>query len=386
MDMSRLKLQTPQGTRDYLPAECAEKRRVENAVRTEFLRNGYLEIETPSFEYYDVFTHDAVPYVQENMIKFFDLKGRILALRPDSTGPIARMAVTKLLEQQDVLRLFYIQNAFGFLGQGLTGKTEFTQAGVELIGENGAQADAEVIALAIQSLLNLGLKGFKIDIGQVGYFKALMNECELDERSVEKIRTLVDTKNNVELEYELDRLSINGTIKKTLLKLGGLFGGLEVLLKAEQLAGGQDSLRAVENVREVYEILQDFGYQDYLSIDLGMLNNFNYYSGLTFRGIAPGLGGPLLSGGRYDGLLREFGKDVPATGFAMGMIGLLTVLEKQGMLRCEEAKTLVLRCDETTRKEAYQKALMHRSYGRKVLLEFNKDREYDCGLYDVEEI
>lgn len=383
--MNRLKQQSPQGTLDYLPDECREKKRIESLIRAEFLKNGYREIETPSFEYYDVFTHDAVPYVQENMIKFFDLKGRILALRPDSTGPIARIAATKLLGDAGALRLCYIQNAFGFLRPGFEGKTEFTQAGVELLGKSGADADAEVIALAVQSLLAIGLEDFQIDIGQIGYFKGLVGECGLDEDATERIRQLVDTKNNVELEYELDRLDIPGALKRNLMQLGSLFGGREALDRAEALAMGQACRDAVDNVREVYEILNDFGYGAYLSVDFGMLNNFNYYTGTTFRGIARGIGSPILSGGRYDGLLREFGVDAPATGFAMGIRELLTVLERQGKLGAGSEKTVVLRCGRQGRKEAYGRAQELRSAGRCVIVEMNGG-VYDDALFEIIEM
>jgi len=383
--MNRLKLQSPQGTLDYLPDECREKKRIEGMIRTTFLKNGYQEMVTPSFEYYDVFTHDAVPYVQENMIKFFDLKGRILALRPDSTGPIARIAATKLLEEAEVLRLCYIQNAFGFLRPGLEGKTEFTQAGVELLGKSGADADAEVIALAVQALLAIGLEDFQIDIGQIGYFRGVMGECGLDEETAERIRQLVDSKNNVELEYELGRLDIADSLKKIMMQLGSLFGGPEALDRAESLAVGDACRRAVENVREVYEILEDFGYGQYLSVDLGMLNDFNYYTGTTFRGIARGMGSPVLSGGRYDRLLREFGVDAPATGFAIGIRELLLVLERQGKLHTGNEKTVVLRCGKETRRQAYARAQALRDAGRSVIVEMNGG-VYDEALFEILDI
>lgn len=374
--MEKLKTQVPAGAWDYLPEECTVKREIEGAIRKNFLENGYVEIQTPSFEYYEVFMHDSVPYVQENMMKFFDQKGRILALRPDLTGPIARAAATKLLLKQNVLRLCYIGNAFGFLDRGITGKTEFTQAGVELIGKKGADSDAEVIALAIGTLLDIGIEDFKIELGQVAYFKGLLDGIGLDEDQTERIRSLVDTKNNVELEYELSRLNIDDTIKKTLLELGGLFGGREALLQAEALAKSEACLNAVNNIREVYDILCDFGYEQYLSIDFGILNNFNYYSGIIFRGISDGIGAPILSGGRYDELLREFGMDAPATGFAMGIKELLVVLEQKDKLVSRSEKTIVICAKPSDRKQAFVFAQELRKKGRCVILEMNGSRDY----------
>ena len=378
--MSKLKLQVPVGTGDYLPKECAEKRRLEYLFRENFRLNGYSEIETPSFEYYDVFTHDAVPYVQENMIKFFDLQGRILALRPDMTGPIARMAATKLLPESELLRLCYIANVYGFKsGQG---RTQTTQAGVELIGKRGASADAEVIAVAVQSLLANGLEGFKIDIGQVAFFKGLIEKAGLTEEQQERVRLLVDSKNNVELEYELSRLGLDGQVKQSLLELSNLFGGEEVFEAARKYAGNEQCSFALDNIREVYDILCDFGYGEYISIDLGLLNNFNYYSGILFRGIAHGIGVPILSGGRYDELIREFGKDASATGFAIGIKELLMVLEKQDRLLNDTAKTKVVRCKPAQRVQAYKYAQELRAKGERVVMETN-GAGYSSAQYEV---
>jgi ATP phosphoribosyltransferase regulatory subunit len=367
MESNRLKLQVPTGTGDYLPDECAEKRRVERKIREEFKKCGYNEIETPAFEYYDVFMHDSVPYVQEDMIKFFDRKGRILALRPDMTGPIARLAATKLLREKEVLRLCYIGNVYGVRREG--GKTEYTQAGVELIGKDGAEADAEVITLAIQSLLETDLRAFKIDIGQVSYFKGLLTDACIGEEQVEKIRMLIDSKNTIELEYELSRMDVSEQIKRALLELPGLFGGAEVLERAN--APYAACRAAVENIREVYQILCDFGYGNVVTIDFGMLNNFNYYSGIIFRGMANGIGVPLLSGGRYDDLLREFGADYPATGFAVGIKELLIVLEKQGMLRRNDERIMVLKYGRGARERAYRRAQELRGTEKRVIIEEN---------------
>lgn len=379
----KLKKQVPAGAWDYLPEECAAKRKIENEIRDNFLVSGYQEIETPSFEYYEVFMHDSVPYVQENMMKFFDQQGRILALRPDLTGPIARMTATKLLSEGKVFRLCYIQNAFGFLNRGIAGKTEFTQAGVELIGKKGADADAEVIALAIGTLLKIGFDGFKIELGQVAYFKGLLAGCGLDDEQTERIRALVDAKNNVELEYELSRLNIDTEKKTALLELGSLFGGPEALERADLLAENDECRAAVENIREVYDILCGFGYEKYISIDFGILNNFNYYSGIIFRGISDGIGTPILSGGRYDELLREFDADAPATGFALGVKELLVVLERQGKLPKLSGKTLVVRTDRKHMAAAFSYVQKLRESGKRALLELSDENNYDPVLFET---
>ncbi len=330
---NKLKLQVPTGTSDFLPVECKAKREIESKLRREFYLAGYDEIETPSFEYYDVFTNDAVPYVQENMIKFFDLSGRILALRPDITGPIARMASTKLLNKTDKLRLCYIGNAYGFSHKGINEKAEFTQAGVELIGIDGAKADAEVIALAIQSLLSVGVNCLKIDIGQVGFFKGLLEDTNFSEEDTEKIRGLINSKNSVDLDFFLQTTKTNENTKNSLKNLITLFGGKEVIATAKNLAKNEKCAQAINNLQEVYEILCEYGFKNYITIDLGILSDFNYYSGIIFRGITDGIGAPLLSGGRYGGLYKEFGINTTATGFAMGIKEILIILDKENKLK-----------------------------------------------------
>lgn len=379
-NMSRLKIQVPVGTGDFLPDECRAKRKLEATFRESFRLNGYHEIETPSFEYYDVFMQKSVPYVQENMIKFFDREGRILALRPDMTGPIARIAATHLLEQSSVQRLCYIGNVFGFKEE--YDRAERTQAGVELIGKKGAIADAEVIAVAIQSLLQANLDDFKIDIGQVAFFKGLIEDANLSEEQQEKLRLMVDTKNTVDLEYEISRLSLTDDVRESLLELPNLFGGKEVLKQANDMARNKSSQFAVQNIQEVYNILCDYGYEEYISIDFGLLSNFNYYSGILFRGIADGIGVPILSGGRYDELTKEFGKEAAATGFAIGIRELLIVLESQGKLTRDNGKIKIIRCDAKTRTEAYKYAQQLRSEGERVVMETN-GATYDKDAFET---
>lgn len=359
-----LKRHVPVGTQDCLPSECRRKRWVEARLRKVFTRAGYDEIETPVFEYYDVFTHDAVPYVQEEIVKFFDRSGRILALRPDVTGPIARMAATKLLRDQKELRLFYIGNVYGMRRPGEP--VERTQAGVELIGADGVYADAEPVALAIQSLLDLGLESFSIEIGQVAYFRGLLEGSGLSEQQTERIRQLVNEKNSVELEYTLSRLRLAPETREALLQLPGIFGGEEALQAA---AGGNPACeQALDNLRSVLGVLKSYGFGRYISVDLGLLHDFQYYSGLIFRGLADGVGRPVLSGGRYDGLLGEFGQPAAATGFAIRVTRLLRAVRTLGTEAEQAAEPLVLWFAPEDGEAASRRARELRNRGLRVVL------------------
>ncbi|MBD5560827.1 MAG: ATP phosphoribosyltransferase regulatory subunit [Clostridia bacterium] len=361
MQDDSLKRHAPAGTQDYLPAACRHKRSLEAVLRGVFERAGYDEIETPVFEHYDVFTHDAVPYVQEEIVKFFDRQGRILALRPDVTGPIARMSATKLLPSPEPLRLFYMGNVYGLRRPGE--QVESAQAGVELIGADGTYADAETVALAIESLRSLGLESFSIEIGQVAYFRGLLAGTDLSERQREQIRHLINDKNSVELEYTLSRLQLSGQTKQALLELPGLFGGAEALDRA---SGDSDMCReALDNLRSVLKVLEAYGMTSYISVDLGLLHDFQYYSGLIFRGLASDIGRPVLSGGRYDGLLGEFGCEAPATGFAIRLTRLMRAL---GMESEPAERPLMLRFEADEAGQAAALARRLRSRGRRVVL------------------
>jgi ATP phosphoribosyltransferase regulatory subunit len=330
--MRRWKKHIPEGVQDYLMEECFHKRVIESKIKDFFYRWGYDEIETPTFEYYDVFSSGIGSVRQEQMLKFIDHHGRILVLRPDITMPIARIAATKLRDYPIPLRLCYLSNAFGYDPTQAGNQREFTQAGIELLGLEGTEADAEAISLAIMALRDIGLSNFQIDIGQVDFFKGLMEEAGVTDDEAEEIRQYVDQKNMLDIDLLLKDTPISCSVKRKIMELPSLYGGPEVLDIAQKITENKRCKKAIDNIRQVYDILNDFGLKDYISIDLGMVQSIDYYSGIIFRGITSELGFPILAGGRYDQLVKEFGYDLPATGFAMGIKRLLMALERQGNL------------------------------------------------------
>lgn len=365
--MIELRKQLPDGVQDYMPRECAIKRGLEEKLRQELKANGFKEVETPAFEYFDVFSKGIGAYMQEKMIKFFDLKGRILSLRPDITVPIARMVGTQDMAAGAPLRLFYIQDAYSAGGYTIAQRGEYTQAGAEYIGRAGSGADAEMIALAIRMMLVSGVRDFKLDIGQVGYFKGIVEDMGLSDDNMEAIRSLVDSKNSIELEFTLDNLGISGDTKERIMALPGLFGGAEVIAEAERLVSNETSLKALANLSEVYDALCKMGYSKYITLDLGMLHKLGYYSGVVFRGLTSELGFPVLSGGRYDTLLGEFGEPAPAIGFAMGIKRILITLERQGRLDEQTEEYTVIASDMDSIVQANTHADKLRKQGEKVI-------------------
>nr|MBO2494443.1 ATP phosphoribosyltransferase regulatory subunit [Clostridia bacterium] len=351
--LGKLKLRLPEGVQDYLPDECYNKREIEDTIRRFFYLSGYNEIETPIIEFFDVFAGVKPSIEQEQMFKLIDPEGRILVLRPDITMPIARVVGTKMANDPLPLRLFYLGNVYRY-GNFQAGKQrEVAQAGMELLGVSDPEADAEVVAMAIQLFLELGLKEFQIDIGQVEFFKGLIEEAGLVQEEVEEIRSLIDHKNMLALEMFLKKLPISEQIKDTLYRLPQLYGDSQILEDAMKISRNPKCRAALENIYQVYGILKDYGFDRFVTFDLGMVHSFNFYTGIIFRGITRELGYPICGGGRYDRLVSEFGRDLPATGFAVGIKRLLIALERQGKLKQVPGVDVLVVAQDGQRREAY---------------------------------
>ncbi len=327
--MGKWKIYTPEGIQDILADECFGKRKLEEKVRNIFLSHGYYEVETPTVEFYDVFSSEDDIAPQETMFKFFDEQGRILVLRPEITIPIARVAATKFKEVNHPLKLSYMGNSFKYNELGGGKQKEYTQAGVEIVGINSPEADAEVIATAIDAVKACGLESFQLDIGQVEFFKGLMEETGLSCDETEQMRVLIDSKDYVGIEELVKSHNIKDDLKELILSLPGLFGSVDVIDRVKKYPINNRSINALENLRSVLEVIDDYGFSKYVSVDLGMVQSLNYYTGTIFRGFTYGVGFPILSGGRYDRLVEKFGKASPATGFSLGINMIMMALDRQ---------------------------------------------------------
>lgn len=316
---------TPAGLTDILVKECELKFKIETAAREVFARHGYHVVQPPMFEYYDVY--DAAVTKAENMFKFFDNNGRMLALRPDLTTSVARIAATKPLGELPY-RIAYSGSAFRndetFSNDR---RREFSQAGIELIGNGGTDADAEVIEIAIEALLKFGVKDFQIDLGHADYYKGLAEIAGLDPIVSDKLRANINDKDFVAIEGILDGIDIDEKLKEVFMELPKMFGGIETAVAAaKNPIIGEKSRAALENLISVYEILKGKGLDKYISTDLGMVPNLDYYTGIIVKGFAKGVAFPICSGGRYDNLTEKFGKALPATGIAIGIERVMTAL------------------------------------------------------------
>ncbi len=327
--MAKWSRHTPNGVCDILADECAAKKDLEATVWNVFSSMGYREVELPTFEYYDVFAASGGQISQENMFKFFDEKGRILTLRPDITTSIARMAATK--EDLSVLPKRYCYTGNVFRAEETQGarQREFTQSGIELIGSSSPEADAEVIAAAIEAVIAVGIDEFSMEIGQVAFFNGLVEQAGLSAEQTEKLRERIDSKDTLGIRDMVSELDISEDIKKLLTELPTLFGNSEVLEKANIDGLNPTSKAALDNIGRIVELLTLYGFEKFISIDLGMLQSIDYYTGTIFKCYTHGVGFPICAGGRYDNLVGCFGKNVGAVGAAFGINRLMTALRSK---------------------------------------------------------
>jgi ATP phosphoribosyltransferase regulatory subunit len=331
--MSNWKKHIPDGTRDILFHDCVNKIKIDQAFRNVYISRGFHEIITPTLEFYDVFNGEKDWIEQEHMYKLFDNSGRILVLRPDLTTPIARIAGTKLRDSYYPLRLCYSSNVFRTNESWNGKKNEFTQSGVELIGIDNFRADVEVLITAIEALLQSGVSNFKVELGQIQFFKGMIEDLSLQEEELERLRSYIENKNFGALkDFLQSRAAVLGqSTIEALNSLPKLFGGIEVIEEGRKITKNKKALEALDNIENIYSILENMGLSKYISVDLGMVHHIDYYTGLIFRGYIEGAGDDVLYGGRYDSLIKRFGVDAPATGFAINVDSVVEVLNKQGL-------------------------------------------------------
>lgn len=323
------KLHTPNGVNDVLPRECAAKKDIEETIRVVFSTFGYKEIESPSFEYYDCYSGETGQISQEKLYKFFDEQGRILALRPDFTTSIARMAATKAAT--DILPVRYMYTGSVYRAEHTEGvrRREITQSGIELIGSYSARADAEVIAATMEAMNALGIEEYSMEIGQVAFFTGLVEQLGLDPQTTEKLRERIDSKDSRGIKQIVDRLNIESNIKQLMIDLPYLFGDASVIDRADVPGLNYTSKIALDNLRKIYALLTKYGFEQYISLDLGMLQSIDYYTGSIFKCYTHGVGFPIAAGGRYDNLMGMFGSPKGAVGCAIGVNRIMQVLKPE---------------------------------------------------------
>lgn len=327
--MNRQLLHTPEGVRDIYGREYARKLHVEKTIHRTLNLYGYQDIQTPTFEFFDVFSREIGTTPSRELYKFFDKEGNTLVLRPDFTPSMARCAAKYYMDEDIPIRFCYAGNTFTNTSS-LQGKLkEVTQMGAELMGDDSPQADGEMIAMVVEALLAAGLKDFQVSVGQMEYFKGICAQAGLDEETESRLRELISGKSLFGAQELLTEKGISASCAEMLLKVSEHFGCVQILDEAKALAGNKRSLSAIRRLEELYHVLCEYGVERYVSFDLGMLSKYHYYTGVIFKVYTYGAGEPIVKGGRYDRLLGHFGKEAPAIGFAVVVDDLLAALERQ---------------------------------------------------------
>jgi len=375
-------LHTPEGVRDIYDSECKKKLKVLDQIHHVLELYSYHDIDTPAFEYFDIFNMDKGSAPSNEMYKFFDRNNNTLVLRPDITPSIARCVAKYYADEDLPIRLCYKGNTYVNAHQHQGKLNELTQIGGELINDDSSAADAEIIACVIHCLLAVGLTEFQIEIGEVDYFKGLINEAGIDYETENKIRDYIQLKNFFGLSEFVDNLDISDNMKKAIAEFDNLFGGLEMLEEASRLVTNEQSLEAIDRMKKVYTALTSYGFEKYVSFDLGMLNRYNYYTGIVFRGYTYGTGDAIVKGGRYNNLLSKFGKDAPSVGFAIYADELMSAISRNKIEVDVDHSNILILYDREYQKEAIKLAASKRNNDKKIEL-IRQSAKHDLEDYIV---
>lgn len=366
--MSKKLLHTPEGVRDIYGREYARKLFVENKLNQIIGSYGYNAVQTPTLEFFDIFSKEIGTTPSKELYKFFDKEGNTLVLRPDFTPSIARCAAKYYMEDTRPVRFCYLGNTFTNTSN-LQGKLkEVTQMGAELINDNSVEADAEMISMVIEALKSVGLERFQISIGHADYFKGLCEEAGLDEETEDELREYISGKNYFAAKELLESKGVTERFCAVLLKAADIFGEMNSLSQARELVSNERSVKALEHLEQLYEVLKLYGADRYVSFDLGMLSKYHYYTGIIFKAYTYGIGDAVVKGGRYNNLLGKFGKDAAAVGFVIVIDDLLEALTRQNVSMPEQKQKETLTYNNENYHLQLKKARQMRADGLQVEL------------------
>jgi len=363
----------PQGMRDILTEESRKRTDLQEKL-LHFMQNcGFERIETPIFEYNELFSGDISPVEEESTMKAIDSDGRVIVLRPDMTIPTVRVVATKLKGCRKPLKLFYMGNVYRAGRKSKVAGREFSQIGGEIFGSSGKWLDLELLEMAKECFRVSGVSDYKIDIGHIGIIKGVFEELQLTGEREAEILDLINRKNLVELEAQVAELQIDERYKSIICRLPLLFG------RPEEVFGEMGDLIVNETVREsadylleVYDKCKAMGLESKLMVDLGMTGNMKYYTGLIFKSYAQGTSEVVISGGRYDDLLGALGMDSTAAGFAVYIDNMLAAAAKACRGQQRERRVLAVFSEERYA-EALEYAERLRGRGATVSLAYSED-------------
>lgn len=367
--MKRQLLHTPEGVRDIYNDECEKKLILQDELLKVQKQYGYHPIQTPTFEFFDTFGREIGTTPSKDLYKFFDREGNTLVLRPDITPSIARCAAMYFGEEDMPIRLCYMGNTF-LNNNSYQGRLkESTQLGAELLGDSTVDADAEIIAMVIDCLKKAGLKEFQLSVGHAEFFRGLTDAAGLNEEQEEELHDLISNKNYFGVTEFAETLNLNDDLKALFGMLGNLYTGADELQTAKKYADAYPRiLNAIERLEELHQVLKIYGIDKYVSVELGIVSNYQYYTGIIFAGYTFGSGEPIVKGGRYDELLTYFGKESASIGFAIVIDQLMAALSRQKIEIPVQYQNELIIYGQEMRSEAVKKAMELRKCGSNVEL------------------
>ncbi|EIT87011.1 ATP phosphoribosyltransferase regulatory subunit [Fictibacillus macauensis ZFHKF-1] len=358
-----LMFEKPVGMRDTLPPLYDAKHNIRSVLMNSIVQWGYSFLQTPALEYYDTVGVTS-SIADHQLFKLLDAEGQTLVLRPDVTAPIARVVSSIMKKEPFPLRLAYDSPVYRSLQKEGGRPAEFEQMGVELIGDKTSSADAEIVALMIALLEEIGLRDCKIAIGHVGFVDALFTDILSKEEDVDLLLRYLYEKNYVGYTHHVKNLSLSAQNEQRLLALLELKGGKETLKKAQAI-GAQNSSPLLAEIDHLFDVLNMYGVQEKVSFDFSLRSHMSYYTGIIFEGYTANYGFPLCRGGRYDHLLQTFGRVAKAIGFALSIDDVMEALPPSGIQNKQEC----IIYSPSLRREAYEKAQALRRNGCAVVLQ-----------------
>lgn len=362
-------LHTPDGVRDIYNGECKQKLLLQDRLHAVLTKYGYRDIQTPTFEFFNIFSKEIGTTPSKDLYKFFDKDGNTLVLRPDFTPSVARSAAKYYAEDDMPVKLCYMGNTFINSSSYQGRLKETTQCGVELIGDGSVCADAEILAMVVDSLRASGLKEFQISVGHARFFHGLIEAAGLGEEAEEELRELLNNKNFFGVEEFVETLNLDANLKKLFTMLGNFETQVEELAEAKDLAADYPViLSAIADLEKLGEYLKLYGIEKYISFELGIISKYHYYTGIIFAGYTFGTGEPIVKGGRYDKLLTYFGKKAPSIGFGIVVDQLMAALSRQKIQLAVEDHTTLLVFTEEKIQQAIARAQQLRGDGNDVTM------------------
>lgn len=360
----------PLGMRDILPELVRKKQYATGLIQQVFDRWGYARIETPTLEYFDT-VGGLSPTIENKMFKLLDRSGRSLVLRPDFTAPIARVVASLLKEEPFPIRLSYQGPVYRAQETEAGRDAEFPEVGVELIGEEAPDADAEVIALACAALQEVHIPSFKLAIGHIGLVNAIFNEM-MDQDWARKLRTSLHHKDYVGYKSLVEKGPFSPAERDVLLAIRTWRGDFSQLENLKNMLDSDRLRREVDDLLELWTCLQLYRVTERLIFDLSLVSDRAYYTGVFFEAYASSVGFPLGSGGRYDHLLGQFGRPAPATGFTLKVD---RIVEASGLKWPKQEKHVLITYSSREREKAIRLAEERRQLGQRVTLHRLTERE-----------